>query len=100
MSPESVSASVGDATVLLLHHGISQDLTPGQVMRGNLAKLALVDLGWMLASGRWDLVADRQESVEAVVGTVASMTSRSFDALHRPRRGASTALGAPPHRLP
>ena len=58
---------VGDAAELLLHDGFGQDLGPGQVVQRDLAQLALVDLGGVLAGDGRDLVADRQHGVEALL---------------------------------
>ena len=58
---------VSDAAMFLLHDSLGQDLTPGEVVHRDLAELALVNLGRMLAGGRRDLVADRDQSVEPVL---------------------------------
>ena len=48
---------VGDAAELLLHDRLGEHLGPGQVVQGDLAQLALVDLGGVLAGDGGDLVA-------------------------------------------
>ena len=57
---------VGDASVLLLHDRRGEDVGPRPMVQRNLLQLALVDLRGVLARSRRDLVADRDERVEAL----------------------------------
>jgi hypothetical protein len=52
--------------MLFLNDGPGQDLTPGEMMQGDVLELALVDLGGMDAICHRRLIGDREQGLKSV----------------------------------